>query len=47
MVQPVNDATNPTNRAMRAPYMIRLSTSRPNSSVPNQCSALGLANCWP
>ena len=45
MVQPANDAEKPTRSAMRAPYMIRLRMSRPNSSVPNQCSALGRANC--
>ena len=45
IAQPANDAVKPTNNAMRAPYMTRLSTSRPNSSVPNQCSALGRANC--
>ena len=45
IVQPANDAVKPTKSAMRAPYMIRLITSRPNSSVPNQCSALGRANC--
>ena len=47
IVQPKNDAVKPTKRAMRAPNMIRLSTSRPNSSVPNQCSALGRTNCCP
>ncbi len=47
IVQPMNEAANPTNSAMRAPYMIRLMTSRPNSSVPNQCSVLGRANCAP
>ena len=46
-VHPASDAVKPTNSAIRAPYMTRLRTSRPNSSVPNQCSALGRANCSP
>ncbi len=31
----------PTASDMRAPWMIRLQTSRPNESVPIQCCALG------
>ena len=46
-MQPANDAVKPTKSAIRAPYMMRLKRSRPNSSVPNQCSALGRANCAP
>ena len=38
------EAAKPTNSAICAPYMIRLRMSRPNSSVPNQCSALGREN---
>jgi hypothetical protein len=34
-------AMNPIASEIRAPKMIRLSTSRPNWSVPSQCSAPG------
>src|SRR5215212_1676120 len=33
--------TPPTSSEMRAPYTTRLHTSRPNSSVPRKCVALG------
>ncbi len=36
----------PTASEMRAPWTMRLQTSRPNESVPIQCSALGGASRW-
>ena len=44
-VTPISDDTittaKPTSRDTRPAKMARLSTSRPNSSVPNQWAALG------
>ena len=37
-------ATTPTNSVVRDPTMIWLNTSRPNLSVPNQCSHEGFSN---
>jgi len=42
--EPRNVAPIPTASDMRAPWTIRLQTSRPNESVPSQCSALGGAS---
>ena len=39
----INMATLATSNETRAPCMTRLSTSRPMSSVPNQCCADGSA----
>ena len=45
---PIDDpstvAPMPTASEMRAPWTIRLQTSRPNESVPIQCTALGAAS---
>ena len=35
---------SPTASEIRAPWMIRLNTSRPKESVPIQCAALGRAS---
>src|SRR3546814_2935031 len=35
------DTTRPTTREIWPPYRVRLKMSRPNMSVPNQCSADG------
>ena len=34
----------PTASEIRAPWMIRLQTSRPKESVPSQCRVLGAAS---
>ena len=36
----------PTASEMRAPWMIRLQTSRPKESVPIQCVKLGWVSAW-
>ena len=45
---PIDDpsavAPMPTASEIRAPWTIRLQTSRPNESVPIQCRALGAAS---
>ena len=40
---PMPTASRPTHSEMRLPWMTRLRTSRPMSSVPKGCSQLGAA----
>ena len=40
---PMPTASNPTHSEMRLPWMTRLKTSRPMSSVPKGCAQLGAA----
>jgi hypothetical protein len=45
MASEIPTATNPTEREICAPYIIRDSTSRPRSSVPNQWPGCGGTSC--
>src|SRR5687768_7318937 len=46
-VEPTSDDVKPTSSAVRAPWMMRESRSRPNESVPRRCTPPGGSSAGP